>query len=115
MKNQTSPDVQEHENPDTDDMEKSTMALPVVITLGVALISGTWLLSNTVYNNRVNALQETHNYRLENIIGRLKNHETDIVVGIRERATIMQNIENFGNLLTEVRDDVKVLIKNNHD
>lgn len=76
------------------------IAIPVVITISLAVAAGSWALS-----------AEVHNYRLQNISSRLGSHEKEITLGIQERSAISRDMVNFGNLLTEVRDDVKKILQ----
>ena len=89
--------------------EKNTLAIPAwvgIITLCIAVASGSWAISAEVHNMRTNAILYATEKNERSIVG-LKEVDSDRAVQMER---LSSEIENISTTLDEVRSDVKSLI-----
>ena len=99
--------AKETENTDTKPNGKKLgdrINMSTVITLCLAIAAGSWALSG-----------EVHNYRLQNITGRLKNHEDGLMAAIEDRSQIWRAVDTLITLTENLHEDlgeIKTILQN---
>ena len=70
--------------------------MSTVVTLCLAIAAGSWALSG-----------EVHNYRLQNITGRLKNHEDGLMAAIEDRSQIWRAVDTLITMTENLHEDLR--------
>ena len=87
--------------------------LKIILAMTTAFSTGMLIRAEVARVSESN-LRVQYDYVTENVLGRLKNHETSIIELGKTQQALIANLDNIIEDVREIKTDVKTLLSNGH-